>query len=130
MQLFSVNDNNGPLRQGNYSASTDLADVSASFLYGDNVYVVGTFVATAPTQAILEHMGDGHGYMNGLIVRTLARPPSPTIQKSGSNLQVSYQIGTLLQATSLKGPWVTNSTGGGTITVSPTGVMFFRTQIP
>ena len=130
VQLFSVNDNNGPLRQGNYSASTDLADVSASFLYGDNVYVVGTFVATAPTQAILEHMGDGHGYMNGLIVRTLARPPSPTIQKSGSNLQVSYQIGTLLQATSLKGPWVTNSTGGGTITVSPTGVMFFRTQIP
>jgi hypothetical protein len=130
VQLFSVNDNNGPLRQGSYSASTDLADVSASFMYGDNVYVVGTFIATAATQAIVENMGDGHGYMNGLIVRTLARPPSPTIQKSGSNLQVSYQIGSLLQATSLKGPWVTNSTGGGTITVSPTGVMFFRTQIP
>ena len=130
VQLFSVNDNNGPLRQGSYSASTDPADVSASFTYGDNVYVVGTFIATATTQGIIENMGDGHGYMNGLIVRTLAGPPSPTIQKSGSNLQVSYQIGTLLQATSLKGPWVTNSTGGGTITVSPTGVMFYRVQIP
>jgi len=53
-----------------------------------------------------------------VIVRTLAGPPSPTIQKSGSNLQVSWSIGTLLQATNLTGPWTTN-TAMSPLTISP-----------
>jgi hypothetical protein len=129
VQIFALNDNTGPTRQGNFSVPTDNNDVSASFMFGDNVYVVGTFQATAAYQQISMGQAGGGGYLSSVIVRTTG-VPSPTIQKSGSNLQVSYQIGTLLQATSLKGPWVTNSTGGGTITVSPTGVMFFRTQYP
>jgi hypothetical protein len=129
VQLFGINNLSGPGRQGNFTASTDPADLSASFQFGDNVYVVGTFIATASTQVINVGQAGGGGYISSVIVRTTG-VPSPTIQKSGLNLLVNYQMGTLLQATSLKGPWVTNSTGGGTITVSPTGVMFFRTQFP
>jgi len=50
------------VRQGNFTAATDPADLSASFQMGDNVYVVGTFTATAATQVI--NIGQyGGGYI-------------------------------------------------------------------
>ena len=129
VQIFAINNLSGPVRQGNFTAATDPADLSASFQMGDNVYVVGTFTATAATQVI--NIGQyGGGYISSVIVRTLAGPPSPTIQKSGSNLQVSWSIGTLLQATNLTGPWTTN-TAMSPLTISPVSPrLFFRTQIP
>jgi hypothetical protein len=130
VQLFAINDTAGFLRATIFAPTTDPADVSGAFQMGDNVYVVGTFIATGTTQAIYQNEADGHGYISCLIVRTLSVPPSPTIQKSGSNLLVNWQIGSLLEATNLKGPWITNA-NPEPITIAPAGSsMFFRVQVP
>jgi hypothetical protein len=129
VQIFGLNNNTGPTRQGNFSVPTDFNDVSASFMFGDDVYVVGTFIATAAYQQISMGQAGGGGYLSSVIVRSTA-PPSPTIQKSGSNLQVSWSMGTLLQATNLTGPWLTN-TGTSPITITPAAPrQFFRTRVP
>jgi hypothetical protein len=97
---------------------------------GDNVYVLGTFIATGTTQVIDQNEADGHGYMSCVIIRALSAPPSPSIAKSGSNLQVNWMIGTLLQATNLTGPWITNA-GPGPFTISPAAPrLFFQTRVP
>jgi len=120
----------GPSRQGNFSIPTDGADVSASFMFGDNVYMVGTFIATATTQVISIGQAGGGGYISSVIVCTLAGPPSPTIQWSGSNLLLNWPIGTLEQATNVAGPWTTN-TATAPLTIAPTSPhMFFRVQVP
>ncbi len=129
VQLFPVNDTAGVSRQGNYSIPTDPADVSASFSFGDNVYVVGYFIASGTTQVITPGIGGGGAYLATAIVRTTALP-SPTITPSGSNFVVTWPFGTLLQATNITGPWTTNS-AGSPITVTPTAPrMFYRTRIP
>jgi hypothetical protein len=129
-QLFALNDTAGASRNANFSNSGDAADVSASFAMGDNVYVVGTFTATNTTQTTVENEADGHGYVTAVIVRQLPLTPTLGIQWVGSNLQVSYTNGILLQATSLTGPWTTNNTASP-YTFTPTGAsMFFRTQAP
>jgi hypothetical protein len=128
VQLIALNDVAGASRQGSFSNPNDPADVSAAFTFGDNVYVVGTFVATATTQAITENLGDGHGYISAAIIRALAPPPA--IQWSGSNLQVSWLYGTLLEATNITGPWKTNI-ATSPYTVAPVGPMkFYRVQVP
>jgi hypothetical protein len=128
-QIFAINDTAGSLRQISF-ASTDPADVSAAFQMGDNVYVLGTFIATGSTQIIVQNEADGHGYMSCVIVRHLLVPPSPTIQKSGSNLLLNWQIGSLLEATNLTGPWLTN-TDPAPITIAPAAPrQFFRVQVP
>ncbi len=129
VQLFPVNDTAGASREGNYSIPTDPADVSASFSFGDNVYVVGYFIATGTTQVITPGIGGGGAYLATAIVRTTTLP-SPTITPSGSNLVVAWPFGTLLQATNITGPWTTN-TAGSPLTVTPAGPnMFYRTRIP
>ena len=130
VQLFAINDTAGSLREISFAASTDPADVSGAFQMGDNVYVVGTFIATGSTQAITQNEADGHGYMSCVIIRALSAPPSPSIAKSGSNLLVNWQIGSLLEATNLKGPWITNA-NPAPLTIAPAGSsMFFRVQVP
>ena len=66
------------------------------------------------------------------IVRNV--PPTPTISivKVGSNLQVTYANGILLQTTNLANPlsWTTNS-ATSPYTFAPSGTrMFFRARTP
>jgi hypothetical protein len=130
VQLFAINDTAGFLREISFAPSSDPADVSAAFQMGDNVYVLGTFIATGPTLIINQNEADGHGYMSCVIVRALSVPPSPFIAKSGSNLLVNWQIGSLLEATNIKGPWITNAIPAP-LTIAPAGSsMFFRVQVP
>ena len=57
--------------------------------------------------------------------------PSPGIQHSGSNLQINWPYGTLLQATNIIGPWTTNPAAPPSCTITPVGPsMFFRIQLP
>lgn len=57
--------------------------------------------------------------------------PSPHIQPSGSNLQINWPYGTLLQATNIIGPWTTNTAAPPSYTITPAGPsMFFRIQLP
>jgi hypothetical protein len=130
VQLFAINDVAGALRQANFSDPLDAADVSPSFAMGDNVYVVGTFVATDTFQAITENEADGHGYMSTVVVRAVSPTPTLSIQRAGSNLQVDYADGILLEATNVTGPWTTN-TSTTPYTFAPTGAKrFFRVQAP
>ena len=128
VQLFAINDVAGSAREISFAAYTDPADVSAAFQMGDNVYVLGTFLATGGSQVITQNEADGHGYMSCVIVRLLA--PTPTITQSGSNLLVAWPSGTLLQAPAITGPWTTNHSTSP-LTVAPTAqAMFYRTQLP
>jgi hypothetical protein len=124
-QFFAFNDVAATGRQGNFADTNNLADVSQSFAMGDNVYVVGTFVATNSTETIgLE--GDSGCYMTCVIVRNAMLAPTVSIQKVGSSVQVTYANGVLEQATNVKGPWTTNSTPSP-YTLPPTGTsVFFR----
>jgi hypothetical protein len=126
-QLFAINDVAGATRVANWSDPNDAADVSPTFAMGDNVYVLGTFVATAATQDIKYNEVQG-GYVSAVVIRQV--PPTLSIQKVGSNLQVTYsKNGTLLQAPSLRGPWTTNSTPSP-VTITPSGsALFFRLQL-
>jgi len=56
-----------------------------------------------------------------------AAPQYLTIARSGSDLVLTWQTGTLLQATNLFGPWTTNNSAASGYTVPPTNQMqFFR----
>ena len=127
VQLFALNDVAGASRVANFSDPNDAADVSASFAAGDNVYLLGTFVATAATQSINVNQVD-NAYITAVVVRALVPPPA--IQWSGSNLQVSWLYGTLLEAINITGPWTTNI-ATTPYTVAPVGSMkFYRVQVP
>ena len=55
-------------------------------------------------------------------------PLTLQVSRSGSNLQLTWPYGTLLQATNVTGPWTIN-TNTSTYTVAPTGLqMFYRVQ--
>jgi len=52
-----------------------------------------------------------------------------TISKVGNNVQLQWTSGTLLQATNLLGPWITNAVAVSPYILSPTNAQqFFRTQ--
>jgi hypothetical protein len=67
-------------------------------------------------------------------VQTLFNPayvPSVTLglQYTNGSLTLNWPNGTLLQATNLTGPWITNS-APSPLTVTPTGArMFYRVQV-
>jgi len=130
VQLFALNDVAGVTRQANWSDANNAADVSQTFTMGGNVYVVGTFTATNTTAVINENCANNNGYISAVIVRTVPPAPMISIQKVGSNVQVTYSNGILEQATSVKGPWTTNNTASPYI-FTPNGTsQFFRAQSP
>jgi len=127
-QLFALNDLGASGRQGNFVDTNNEADVSQSFAMGDDVYVVGTFLATNTTETVALN-GDFGCYMTCVIVRTVPPTPTLSIQKVGSSLQVNF-TGTLLQATKVTGSWTTNNTTSP-YTFTPSGAsMFFRALSP
>ena len=124
-QFFAFNDLAATGRQGNFADTNNPADVSQSFAMGDNEYVVGTFVATNTTETVGLN-GDSGCYIVCVIVRNAVPAPTVSIQKVGSNVQVTYSNGVLEQATNVKGPWTTNI-NASPYTLPPTGTsVFFR----
>jgi hypothetical protein len=126
-QFFAFSDLAATGRQGNFADTNNLADVSQSFAMGDNDYVVGTFRATNTTETIGLY-GDPGCYMVCVIVRNALPPPTISILKLGSSVQVTYTNGVLEQATSVKGPWTTNNAASPYTVTPPTGTMFFRAK--
>jgi hypothetical protein len=57
-------------------------------------------------------------------------PVNLQIASVGTNLQLTWPMGRLLQATSLNGPWTTNSLATSPYTVAPSGSMFYRVIVP
>jgi hypothetical protein len=57
-------------------------------------------------------------------------PVSLQLSRVGSNIQLSWPLGRLLEATSVKGPWTTNSLAVSPYTVTPTGgAKFYRVLV-
>ena len=129
VQLIALNDTAGVTRVINFSDVNDAADVSPSFAVGDNVYVMGTFTATNVTQDISINMV-ANGYISAVIVRATKPTPTLSILKVGSNVQVTYANGILLDAANVNGPWATNL-NASPYTLAPSGTRhFFRVQSP
>jgi hypothetical protein len=64
------------------------------------------------------------------VVVTAPAPVTVYLTPSGANLQLTWSSGTLLEATNVTGPWVTNLTATSPFVVSPTNAqMFFRVRV-
>ncbi|MGO8701993.1 MAG: LamG-like jellyroll fold domain-containing protein [Limisphaerales bacterium] len=57
-------------------------------------------------------------------------PVTLGITSVGPNVQITWARGSLLQATSLNGPWVTNTLAASPYIVAPSGSMFYRAVAP
>lgn len=66
-----------------------------------------------------------------LFSAALGIPPSPQISIIGSDIDLTWPAGTLLQATNLTGPWTTNTLATSPYTIAPTGgSMFYKVVVP
>jgi hypothetical protein len=127
VQLFALDNRSGESnRLANFQDPNDSLDYSQTFKMGDDVYVIGTFTASNTTEVIQENLPtSNNGNINALVLHAL-----PTIRMSGSGKSLTLQWGggTLLEATNLAGPWMTN------VNISPYTVMptnparFFRVR--
>ena len=58
-------------------------------------------------------------------------PVTLQITRVGNDVQLSWPLGRLLEATSLSGPWTTNSLAASPYPVTPTGSSkFYRVLVP
>jgi len=101
---------------GTYPSEGDLGQNN----FAGNIDEVAIFNSTLSQNQIL-------GLYNAAVT---IPPPSPiTIKKAGTNIQLQWTGGTLLQATNPKGPWTTNSAATSPYIISPTNTQeYFRTQ--
>ena len=144
VQLFALDDRGGTIsqRQGYFADPVVQTDRSATFQMGDNVYVVGTFLAASNTQNIILELpgnasgGDvGAGSMTALVLR-VAPPPSPTlsiVNNHDGTITVTWDQtpnAHLQSASSLSVTWTDLGTSGS-VTVPMSGdQQFFRAVIP
>ena len=93
-------------------------------------YLTNNFPANFPATWQMQ-VGSTFNTISGSITVGVAAPVSLSIQKSGANLQVSWNpaVGTLLEAPSLTGPWTTNGATSPYL-VGPTNAMkFYRVMV-
>jgi alpha-L-fucosidase len=130
VQLFALDDRNDAsqeiLRPVNFQPPNNPGNVSGTFLMGANDYVIGFFTAppngtsTTVNVNIQENLpSGGNGNINALVVRKLPSLRLNCQQMPGGQLQLQWAQGSLLEATNLGGPWVTN-TAGSPFNLSPT----------
>jgi uncharacterized protein YjdB len=92
--------------------------------YGTGRLQPGAYIADAAVFTNALTAAQVQGLYNGVAV---LGPQTITITHSGSNVVLSWQHGTLLQATSVSGPWTTNNAAVSPYTVPATsGNKFFR----
>jgi alpha-L-fucosidase len=140
VQLFALDDRNDVsqeiLRPVSFQPPNNPSNVSATFLMGSNDYVIGTFTAppngasTTVNLNIQENLpSGGNGNINALVVRVLPSLWLNCQLVAGGQLQLQWSQGTLLQATNLNGPWLTNNTASP-FYLTPTGSQeFFRVRV-
>ena len=65
------------------------------------------------------------------LVSTTPDPIVVSIQNAGSNLQLTWPVGSLLESTNVTGPWTTNLTATSPYTVTNSGVgnKFFKVLV-
>jgi hypothetical protein len=132
VQLFALDNRGGEAnRLANFQDPNDNLDYSQTFKMGDDVYVVGTFVAGNTSEIILENLPTSNdGNINALVVRTIPLPPTVEITNSAGSLTLQWAGGTLLEATNLAGPWTTNANASPYPVVPANPAKFFRVRRP
>jgi len=61
---------------------------------------------------------------------TLTAPPQLSFERCGANLSLSWPLGALLEAASLAGPWLTNTTAVSPLLIIPTNSQhFYRAKL-
>jgi alpha-L-fucosidase len=139
VQLFALDDRNDNtqeiLRPASFQPPNNPSNVSATFLMGSNDYVIGTFTAppngasTTMNLNIQENLPTGgNGNINALVVRKLPSLVLNCQPMAGGQLQLQWAQGSLLEATNLNGPWVTNSAASPFSVGATSGQKFFRVQ--
>jgi hypothetical protein len=99
----------------------------------DRVYYI-VYAAPAATSLIVKHIvteatGTGFAYAR---LRGASLMPQPVITESviGGNIQLTWPVGSLLEATNVSGPWVANP-NTSPYTLAPADPQkFFRVQVP
>jgi hypothetical protein len=136
VQLFALDDSSGnTIVEAIFDDAVDPADASTEIEMGQNVYIMGTFVAAGTSENIIEQTpSTGTGYINALVVR-LGPPQVSIVNNLNGTVTVTWDQTTvgahLLSAPSLSGPW-TDQGVSGTLTVSTSGTQaqFFKAEIP
>jgi hypothetical protein len=149
VQLFGLDDRGGTigLREAYYTDPIAALDQSATFRMEDNVYVVGTFVASNATQNVVMQLpGNGSGgdvnagNLQALVVWLTPPQVSLVINHNGT-LTVNWnqnltdtQSGVgpahLQSASSLTGPWTDLGTSGSITAPISGGQLFYRAVLP
>jgi hypothetical protein len=136
VQLFALDDSSGnTIVEAIFNDAVDPADASAEIEMGQNVYIVGTFVAAGTTENIIEQTpSTGTGYINALVVR-LGPPQVSIVNNLNGTVTVTWDqtsVGAhLYSASSLTGPWTDRGTSGTlTVATSATKAQFFKAEIP
>ena len=133
IQLFALDNRSAESnRLANFLDPNDNLDYSQSFKMGDDVYVVGTFVAANTNEIIQENLPtSNNGNINALVIRAVANlPPSLSMSPAGNSLSLQWSAGTLLEATNLAGPWTTNNNASPQTIVPTAPARFFRVRQP
>ena len=97
-----------------------------SFILNNNYVVYTNVVVSGATLAGTWFGPNDYGSLNGAQIQYFGPYVPLSIQNTNSQLKLSWSPGTLLEATNLTGPWVTN-TASSPYLVTPSGArMFFR----
>lgn len=73
VQLFALDDRGGGLSARTEAFSDGLGNQTGTFALGANDYVIGTFTASGPTEAVdIVPVGQSQNNINALVVRTLS----------------------------------------------------------
>lgn len=133
VQLFALDNRNlgggESTRVCNFSMPGNSANASATFAMGNNVSVIGTFVAVGTNIVIQQNLPTGgKGNLNALVVRALAGPdllipaqPQSVRANPGGSAQLSARIA---GETPMNFRWQASPAGLGTFTnVAPNSVL-------
>ena len=124
VQLFALDQRVGvyPSEAANYQDPNDATDISANFEMGDNVYVVGTFIAPATTVSIQENLlNSNNGNINALVVRAIGGNVAPQITTEPQpatiyNGQVANFTAPAIGSSPLSWHWQKGTVGGSLFT--------------
>jgi len=113
-------------------SATAVPTQDTSFVEGNNYVVFSDVTVNNASLAgtVTATDGKAYGSLNGAQVQYLG--PSVTVELTpvtSGKFQLQWSQGTLLQATNLTGPWVTN-TAASPYTITPGGPqMFYRVKV-
>jgi hypothetical protein len=132
---YNINNPNGSLIVNNGGrVYLHQNDTFGSVKINTNYLAPGTYTYTQLHAAYTSYFpaswtelnGSTYSTASGSITIPFSGAPSLSSMFSGSNLQLVYTNGVLLQATNIIGPWVTNP-AASPVTIAPTNpAMFFR----